>query len=39
LIWVNPDLETVVALLWYGYPAEVPQTTRKPLSQILVELP
>jgi nitroreductase len=39
LIWVNPELETVVALLWYGYPAEIPQTTRKPLSQILVELP
>jgi nitroreductase len=39
LIWVNPELETVVALLWYGYPAEVPQTARKPLSQILVDLP
>ena len=39
LIWVNPELETVVALLWYGYPAEVPQTTRKSLSQVLVELP
>lgn len=39
LIWVDPTLETVVALMWYGYPAEVPQTTRSPLSQVLVELP
>ncbi len=39
LIWVDPTLETVVGLLWYGYPAQVPQTPRKPLSQVLVELP
>lgn len=39
LIWVDPELETVVGLLWYGYPAEVPQTPRKPVEQILVELP
>jgi nitroreductase len=39
LIWVDPELETVVGLLWYGYPAEVPQPPRKPVEQILVELP
>lgn len=39
LIWVDPQLETVVGLVWYGYPAEVPQTARKPLGQSLVELP
>jgi nitroreductase len=39
LIWVDPEVETVVGMLWYGYPAEVPQTPRKPLSQVLVELP
>ncbi|MEE4375915.1 MAG: nitroreductase [Candidatus Competibacteraceae bacterium] len=39
LIWVDPELETVVGLLWYGYPAEIPQTPRKPVSEILVELP
>lgn len=39
LIWVDPTLETVVGLLWYGYPAEVPQTARTPLSQVMVELP
>ena len=39
LIWVNPDLETVVGLLWYGYPADVPQPQRKPLDMSMVELP
>ena len=39
VIWIDPALETVVGLFWYGYPAEVPQTPRKPLSQVLVELP
>ncbi len=39
LIWVNPELETVVGLLWYGYPAQVPQTPRKPVKEILVRLP
>jgi len=39
LIWVDPELETVVGLLWYGYPAEIPQTPRKPVSEIMVELP
>lgn len=39
LVWIDPALETVVAMIWYGYPAEIPQTTRKPLAQIFVELP
>jgi len=39
LIWVNPQAETVVGLVWYGYAAELPATTRKPLEQIVVELP
>ena len=39
LIWVDPALETVVGLLWYGYPADIPQTPRKALDEILVELP
>ena len=39
LIWVNPDLETIVGLLWYGYPADIPQPQRKPLDMSLVELP
>jgi len=39
LIWVDPAVETVVGLLWCGYPAEIPQTPRKALNEILVELP
>lgn len=39
LIWVDPAAESLVGLMWYGYAAEVPSTTRKPLEQILVELP
>jgi nitroreductase len=39
LIWVDPALETVVGLLWYGYPAQLPRTPRKPVEDILVRLP
>ncbi len=39
LIWVDPAMETVVGLLWYGYPAEIPQIPRKRLNEILVTLP
>jgi len=39
LIWVNKELENIVGLIWYGYPAEIPQTIRKPLQQVLTELP
>jgi nitroreductase len=39
LIWVDRQAETVVALVWYGYAAEVPQPGRRPVEEILVELP
>ncbi|MFO1352299.1 MAG: nitroreductase [Gammaproteobacteria bacterium] len=39
LIWVDPAAEEVVGLFWYGYPATIPQTPRKPLSEVMVELP
>ena len=39
LIWVDPEAETLVGLVWYGYPAEIPDTSRKSLDQVLVELP
>ncbi len=39
LIWVEPEYETVVGMLWYGYPAEIPRTPRKPVQQIMVTLP
>jgi nitroreductase len=39
LIWVDQEAETLVGLVWYGYPAEIPDTSRKGLDQVLVELP
>lgn len=39
LIWVDPKQETVVGMLWYGYPQEIPEATRKPVSEIIVRLP
>lgn len=39
LLWLDPEAEEVVGLLWYGYPAEVPQTTRRAVGESLVELP
>ncbi|MFZ0486804.1 MAG: nitroreductase [Arenicellales bacterium] len=38
LIWVDPVVEEVVGLLWYGYPNEVPVSVRKPVAEIVVEL-
>lgn len=38
LIWVDPVVEEVVGLFWYGYPDEVPVSVRKPVPEILVEL-
>jgi nitroreductase len=38
LVWVDPHVEEVVGLFWYGYPDEVPVSVRKPVSEILVEL-
>ena len=39
LLWVDQSVETVVGLFWYGYPQEIPSTTRKPVEQITIELP
>jgi nitroreductase len=39
IIWADPEQETVIGLLWYGYPHEIPETARKPVEEILVELP
>ncbi len=38
-IWVDPDVETVVGLIWYGYPADIPNSQRKPIEEIIVRLP
>jgi len=37
-IWVDPAIEKVVGLVWYGYASEVPVTARKPVSEIVVEI-
>lgn len=39
LLGLDPEREAVVALLWYGYPAVVPETKRKPLDDVLTRLP
>jgi nitroreductase len=38
LIWVDPVVEQVVGLFWYGYPDEVPVSVRKAVPEIVVEL-
>ena len=39
LIWVDPMVEKVVGLLWYGYAREIPQVNRKEVNAYLVTLP
>ncbi len=39
LLWIDPEQEELVALLWYGFPERLPETRRKPLEQVLVRLP
>jgi len=34
ILQIDPDLERVVGLLWYGYPAMHSQTRRRPVSEI-----
>ena len=37
-IWADPAQEEVVGLVWYGYPAEVPVSVRKPVADIVIEV-
>ncbi len=39
LIWVDPEVESVVGLIWYGSPEEIPVSHRKPMEEIIVRLP
>ncbi len=39
LLGLDAERETVVGLLWYGVPAVVPETQRKPLDAVLTRLP
>ena len=39
IIGADFDAEFVVGLLWFGYPKITPQQTRKPVDDVLTELP
>lgn len=39
LIGIDPQKERVVGLLWYGYPAVIPEQTRRPVEAFLRQLP
>jgi nitroreductase len=39
IMGIDPELETPVGLFWYGYPQDIPQTTRKTREEKLIELP
>lgn len=39
LLGIDPDRQRSVGLLWYGYPATIPEQNRKPLADVLRELP
>ena len=39
IAWIDKSIENIIGLIWYGYPAESTNTTRKNLEQILNELP
>ena len=39
LLGLDPEAHTVVAMLWYGYAADVPATQRQPLDTVLTRLP
>ena len=39
LVGVDPQQERMVGLVWYGYPTSIPEQTRRPLADVLRELP
>lgn len=39
LIGADPAKERMVGLIWYGYPAVIPEQTRKPTEAFLSQLP
>lgn len=39
LIWADPLQQTVVGLIWYGYPSEETESRRQPAETISTELP
>ena len=39
ILGLDPDREFVVGMIWFGYPKVTPEQSRKPLSEVVVELP
>jgi nitroreductase len=39
LLGLDPEAHTVVGMLWYGTPADIPETQRRPLDDVLTRLP
>ena len=39
LLGLNSDAHRISGLLWYGYPAKIPEQQRKPVEEILMSLP
>lgn len=39
LIGIEKPAEHLVGLMWYGYPAQIPDTQRRPLAEVLTALP
>ena len=39
IVGVDAQAEKIVGLIWYGYPKLTPTQQRKPLDEVLTELP
>ncbi|WP_437226241.1 nitroreductase family protein [Planctomicrobium sp. SH661] len=39
LLKIDPAVERIVGLVWYGYPATIPEARRKPISEITTSYP
>lgn len=39
IVGIDADRETVVGLIWYGYPKLTPAQSRKPLDEVMTKLP
>jgi nitroreductase len=39
LMEIDPEKESVVGLIWFGYPKVTPEQARKPVEDVLVDMP
>ena len=39
ILGIDPNEEFVVGLIWYGFPKLTPEQSRRPLTEVLTELP